>query len=185
MLKTAKIQLRQEILARRKALSVKEWQEKNHQICDRLLAFPLFQQATTILAYFSFRREPDLSCVFNTNKNWGFPRCVKSTLSWHFWQFGEPLKQGKYGILEPLNNAPQILPQTVDLIIVPSVACDTFGYRLGYGGGYYDRLLSSPKWQHIPKLGIVFDLAYVPQLPIESWDIKLNYIGTESLLQKC
>ena len=73
----------------------------------------------------------------------------------------------------------------VDLIIVPTVACDRAGYRLGYGGGYYDRLLTSPEWQDCPTVGIVFDFAYLESLPSDSWDIKLQYICTESHLDEC
>ncbi len=186
-MKEIKSQLRQRILAQRKALSPREWQEKNQQICDRILAFPLFQKATTVLAYFSFRQEPDISYLFTTDKKcdkkWGFPVSVETTLIWHFWQPGEPLQRGKYGIKQPLADAPKVQPEAVDLIIVPTVACDSWGYRLGYGVGYYDRLLSAAEWQNIPTLGVVFDFAYVPQLPTEPWDIKLNYICTESSLQ--
>ncbi|MDJ0746851.1 MAG: 5-formyltetrahydrofolate cyclo-ligase [Xenococcaceae cyanobacterium MO_167.B27] len=184
MLKETKSELRQRILAQRKAISLQQWQKKNQQICDRISGFPLFQEADTVLAYFSFRQEPDISHLFTTDKKWGFPACVETTLVWHFWQHGEPLQLGKYGIKQPLADAPLVPSKAIDLILVPTVACDCLGYRLGYGGGYYDRLLSSAQWQNIPTLGIVFDFACVPQLPTEPWDIKLNYICTESLLQE-
>ncbi|MHC5824929.1 MAG: 5-formyltetrahydrofolate cyclo-ligase, partial [Nostoc sp.] len=64
----------------------------------------------------------------------------------------------------------------------PSVACDYQGYRLGYGGGYYDRLLSLPQWQTKPTIGIVFDFAYLSQIPIESWDKPLQAVCTETRL---
>ena len=139
-------------------------------------------EAQAILGYFSFRQEPDLSSLFNFKK-WGFPRCENNSLTWHFWQQSEPLENNKYNILEPLITAPQVNPQQVDLILVPTVACSYRGYRLGYGGGYYDRFLSSPQWRDITTVGIVFDFAYLPQLPIESWDIKLDYICTESMFK--
>ena len=179
-----KSQLRQEILAQREALSAKEWQTKNRLICDRILEFPLFQKATTVLAYFSFRQEPDISYLFTKEKKWGFPICIQNSLVWHYWQPGETSQRGKYGIKQPLLNSPKVESEAVDLIIVPTVACDTLGYRLGYGGGYYDRLLSSIKWQNIPTLGIVFDFGYLSQLPTEPWDIKLKYICSETLFKQ-
>lgn len=175
-----KTQLRQTILKQRRSLNFPEWQTKSLAICDRLNSLPLFTKAQTILAYFSFRQEPDLNPLFVSPIKWGFPRCVGTSLVWHSWQPQEPLQKGKYGIKEPLATAPMIAPNEVDLILVPTLACDKQGYRLGYGGGFYDRLLSSAEWVNIPTIGIVLDFAYLSRLPVDSWDIKLNYICTET-----
>ncbi len=141
----------------------------------------LFTSAQTILAYFSFRQEPDLSPLFiDSSQRWGFSRCVRDALSWHIWQPGYALKKGKYGIFEPPSSAPQLEPTEVDLILVPAVACDQRGYRLGYGGGFYDRMFSSGEWASKPTVGIVFDFAYLPQLPIDRWDKPLKAICTET-----
>lgn len=180
-----KPRLRQKILQQRQALSQEEWQTKSKLICDRLQNLSLFQEAKTVLAYFSFRQEVDLNSLFSLQKNWAFPRCVGQSLIWHLWQPGESLNFGKYGILEPLETAPIISPSLADLILVPSVACDQQGYRLGYGGGFYDRLLSSPQCLNIPTIGIVFDFAYLAQLPADNWDIKLNFICTGTNLVDC
>ena len=174
-----KSSLRRKILQRRQSLSSTEWQDKSQQICDRLKSNNIFKEAKTILAYFSFRQEADLSPLFAVNKNWAFPRCVGKSLIWHCWQPGEELRTGKYGIKEPLTTAKVISPESADLILVPMVAGDRHGYRLGYGGGYYDRLLSSEA-SNVATIGIVFDFACCDQLPVDSWDIKLNYICTES-----
>lgn len=162
-------------------MPVEEWRHKSDRICTHLKSSPLSNQGQTILAYFSFRQEPDLSPLFkNTKHRWGFPRCVGKSLSWHTWKPGEHLRTGAYGIFEPQPDAPILDPAVVDLILVPSVACDTRGYRLGYGGGYYDRLLSSAEWASKPTIGIVFDFACLPQLPIEHWDKPLQGVCTET-----
>ena len=176
--------LRRTILRSRQSLKSAEWQTKSKQISDRLKTLSLFMQAKTILAYFSFRQEADLSSLFYLDKNWAFPRCVDKSLVWHLWQPRESLNSGKYGIKEPRSTAPAIKPSSADLILVPTVACDRQGYRLGYGGGFYDRLLSSPDLT-IPAVGIVFDFAYVTQLPRDIWDIKLNFICTETKFDSC
>ncbi|MEA5593690.1 5-formyltetrahydrofolate cyclo-ligase [Rivularia sp. UHCC 0363] len=180
-----KTELRRNIIKQRQSLSEKEWQSKSKIICKNLFNLDIFKKAKTVLAYFSFRQEPDLSDLFSdntldNNKLWGFPRCVEKSLSWHIWEPEDKLITGKYGILEPHPDAPIIDPHQVDLILVPCVACDYQGYRLGYGGGYYDRLLSSPEWELISTIGIVFDFAYLSQVPVEAWDKKLNNICTES-----
>lgn len=178
-----KTKLRKSLLQTRKSLSPEAWREKSDRICNHLQNFPLFTQAKTILAYFSCRQEPDLSPLFTTPKKWGFPRCVGSDLSWHVWQPGDALHTGAYGILEPLPDTPKIEDSEVDLILVPAVGCDRRGYRLGYGGGYYDRLLSKPEWESKVAIGIIFEFAFVSQLPVDSWDKPLHGICTESRLE--
>ncbi len=179
---TTKNQLRRLLLQQRQLLSPEQWQEKSRRTCELLQSSPLFAAAKTIAAYFSFRLEPDLSYLFTTRRNWGFSRCVNKSLIWHSWALKQPLQTNSYRILEPLPTAPLLQPKDIDLIIVPAVACDEQGYRLGYGGGYYDRLLSSPQWAVKPTIGVVFDFAFLPQLPINSWDIKLHGVCTEKEL---
>ncbi|MEA5498621.1 5-formyltetrahydrofolate cyclo-ligase [Limnoraphis robusta Tam1] len=169
-------------------MSAEDWREKSDRICSHLQASPLFEQAKTVLAYVSFRQEPDLSRLFaETSKEgkkiWGFPRCVEKSLIWHQWKPGELLQTGAYGIWEPHADLPIISPFEVDLILVPSVACDQRGYRLGYGGGYYDRMLSSAEWQLTPTIAILFDYAYLTELPIDDWDQPLQGICTEEGLR--
>jgi 5-formyltetrahydrofolate cyclo-ligase len=142
-----KPKLRKSLLNTRKSLSASEWKQKSEILCNHLHNSPQFTKAKTILAYFSFRQEPDLSPLFLTPHLWGFPRCVGKDLSWHVWQPGDVLHTGAYGILEPQPDAPKIDHSEVDLILVPAVGCDVRGYRLGYGGGYYDRMLSLPEWE--------------------------------------
>lgn len=175
-----KIELRRSVLKTRQSIPPKEWREKSDSLCTQLSSSPLFIQAKTILAYFSCRQEPDLSPLFTDAHQWGFPRCVKKLLSWHKWQLGDTLHKGVYGILEPDPQAITLQPAEVDLILVPAVACDRRGYRLGYGGGYYDRMLSSAEWSSKLTIGIVFEFAYLPELPIDPWDIQLDGVCTET-----
>ena len=172
--------LRQKILKQRQAMSEVEWQTKSNLICERLTSLPLFSRSNTIFAYFSFRKEADLSPLFSLNKKWAFPRCVNKTLVWHLWKPGDSLTKDKYGIQTPLESAPVVKSLSTDLIIVPTVACDRQKYRLGYGGGFYDRLLSSPQGYDVRTIGVVFDFAYIDRLPIDSWDAKLDLICTET-----
>ena len=175
-----KVELRRNLIKQRQSLSEQEWRNKSQAICKNLSNSQLFKEAKIILAYFSFRQEPDLSYLFSdNNKIWGFPRCIDKSLEWHIWESQDQLITGKYGIQEPTPDSPNINSHQVDLILVPCVGCDSQNYRLGYGGGYYDRLLSSPDWESIPTIGIVFDSAYLPQLPIENWDKKLTIVCTE------
>lgn len=177
-----KADLRRSLLKTRQSISKEQWRKKSDRICNHLQNSAQFQQAKTILAYLSFRKEPDLSPLISNHHQWGFPRCVDDSLSWHLWKPNDILQKGAYGILEPSPDAPILKPAEIDLILIPAIACDKRGYRLGYGGGFYDRMLSLPQWQSIPTIGIIFAFAYLPQLPVESWDKPLNGICTENQL---
>ena len=166
--------LRQTIIATRESLSKTEWREKSDRICEHLVNSSLFARSQLILSYVSHRQEVDLGGLWNQRPQWGLPRTVGKSLSWHIWKPEEPLRSGKFGILEPADDAPLVEPSEVDLILVPAVACDRQGYRLGYGGGYYDRMLSSPEWSEIPTIGIVFDFALIDRVPVDPWDCRLN-----------
>jgi 5-formyltetrahydrofolate cyclo-ligase len=172
--------LRRQFLDRRRSRASELWQAQSELLCDRLIDCPQFIAAQTVLAYQSCRQEPSLDYLFaHTDKQWGLPRCVDGELIWHRWQPTAALVTGSYGIREPDPAAPLLLPGDIDLILVPAVAIDRAGYRLGYGGGYYDRLRADPLWRKIPTIGIVFDFAYVEQLPIEPWDLPLDAVCTE------
>ena len=184
MLQIYKLTLRRSLLQQRQSLSLAEWQTKSNLICDRLKNLSVFKEAKTVLAYFSFKQEADLTALFALDKNWGFPHCLDKSLSWHLWHPGQSLSKGKYGIKEPQKEAPTITLKSADLILVPTVACDRQGYRLGYGGGYYDRLLNSTQCSNIPTIGITYDFAFLQQLPIDPWDQKLDCICTESKYER-
>jgi 5-formyltetrahydrofolate cyclo-ligase len=177
--------LRSHLLQQRQAIAPSDWQTKNEAICQHLSQSKVYQSAQVILAYLSTRQEPDLSLLWTDNllpKCWGLPRCVGRDLAWHLCEPSNLAKfqVGAYGILEPIASLPILKPEEVDLILVPAVACDRHGFRLGYGGGFYDRLLSQPQWIGKPTIGIVFEFAYLEQLPSDPWDYPLQSVCTEA-----
>ncbi len=179
----SKKQLRKSLLARRRALPTLEWQVKSYKLCHHLKTFPRFAKAQTLCAYRSFQQEPDLSTLWETfpTKRWGLPRCEGQMLIWHEWSpLGQqPLQINRFQIEEPYPNWPLIIPSQVEVILVPTVACDRQGYRLGYGGGFYDRLFEAPDWQQVLKIGIVFQEFIVETLPRDPWDIPLDAIASD------
>lgn len=177
-----KVDLRKRLLKARQQIPPQVWRQKCDRICTHLQQWTYFRQCRVILAYTSFRNEPDLSPLTQVHTDWGLPRCVDKSLAWHHWsaQSRWPLQKGAYGVLEPHPESPHVDLSQVDLILVPAVACDVQGFRLGYGAGYYDRLLSKNGWRQIPTLGIVFEYARLPSLPRDSWDRPLHGVCTES-----
>ena len=179
--------LRQHLLRQRRSLLPSDWQAKSDQICQVLLP-ALAPADSLILGYFSIHQEPDLSCLFHPstsgwphlNPAWGFPRCVEKQLLWHRWSPGQPLRSGQFGLTEPDPGLPIIQPDDARVMLVPCVACDRRGYRLGYGGGFYDRLLASPAWSHVLTIGIMFEFAWLDELAVEPWDRPLDAVCTET-----
>jgi len=175
----SKKQLRKALLNQRRQITYEIWQQQSIDICDRLSNWQIFQQAQNILAFTSFRQEPDLSSLWQRfpEKNWGFPRCMEKELIWHqveIADFDSNMRLGAFGILEPSDDLPPTDLNNIDLILIPAVACDRQGYRLGYGGGFYDRWL--PNSSGI-KVGVVFNQFYLNEVPQDIWDIPLDIIS--------
>ncbi|MEY3333514.1 MAG: hypothetical protein RLZZ176_1814, partial [Cyanobacteriota bacterium] len=115
-----KKELRRTLLHKRQSMTLLEWRDKSDRLTTNIQNSVIFNQANTILAFFSFRQEPDISSLYtNTNKRWGFPRCVDKSLVWHSWQPDDTINTSAYGIKEPHHTAPIIEIAEVDLIIVP------------------------------------------------------------------
>ncbi len=184
----SKAALRRKLLKARQSMPLDVWRQKSDRLCTHLQTWPLFAHSRTILAYLSFRQEPDLSLLFNPSlgKRWGFPRCEGNSLIWHACSPRDEntLQLGAYGIPEPKPDLPVLMAEQVDLILVPAIACDAQGHRLGYGGGFYDRWLSSPGWCSKPTVGIVFESARLAALPTDPWDCSVQVVCTEAGLFK-
>ena len=197
---TSKKTIRKQLLTQRQNIAEEEWRQKSHAICTQLEQTHLVASARMILAYTSFRQEPDLMPLMLKlaqssdtrlsngsdlrDRVFGLPRCEGKSLIWHCWNPGRStLNHGAYGILEPDAHWPVIDTQHLrsdDILLVPAVGCDRQGYRMGYGGGFYDRMLSDPAWASVTKIGIVFDFACVDRLPIDPWDQPLSGVCTEN-----
>ena len=177
----SKKQLRQALLNQRRQIAHAAWQQKSQLLSDRLSNWQIFQQAQNILAFTSFRQEPDLSYLWQRfpKKNWGFARCVATDLIWHqvdVTDFASNMRSGAFNILEPCHDLPLMDLENIDLILIPALACDRQGYRLGYGGGFYDRWLPNATGL---KVGIIFEQFYMELLPHDAWDVRLDLIITE------
>ena len=98
-------------------------------------------------------------------------------LTMRAWAWGEPLNAGVWGIREPKPEAPEVEP---DILLVPLLAFDRAGYRLGYGGGYYDRTIGRLRANKpATAVGVAFAAQEVPQVPISPRDARLDLVLTE------
>jgi len=105
-----------------------------------------------------------------------------ATLLFQRYEKNSPMKANRYGILEPKLNCSQICPLTdLDYLLMPLVAFDNQGNRLGMGGGFYDKTLAQlhqGNWQKPQLIGLAHSCQKVDALPIESWDVPLKTIIT-------
>jgi 5-formyltetrahydrofolate cyclo-ligase len=109
------------------------------------------------------------------------PRMEGRTLAFHEWRSGDPLVAGPHGVLEPAPHRARRSLDEVELIVVPGLAFDRWGGRLGRGAGYYDRALAGPGAQTAPPsmLGIGFALQLVDAVPTTALDVPLDGVVTE------
>ena len=149
-----------------------------------LIKFISIKQIKKISLYYPSNYEFNTLKLFEILKKQGriktlLPVILKNNfMKFVNWKFSDPLIVNKYGFLEPEMNRKTVVP---DLILVPIVAFDKFKNRLGYGKGYYDRILMKyvSKNSKIITIGLAFSFQKYKKIPISKYDIKLNYILTE------
>jgi len=179
---TDKKTLRRRFLALRAALSSAEKREIDEQILNKILHFPVYQKANCVFIYISTAEEIDtrllLEDALTAGKLVCVPRCEqqKGEMTARLITSLTEVTSGRYGILEPPITAKIIPPERLTLAIVPALACDRFGYRLGYGGGYYDRFLMRVS---APTVVLCPQSRLVDRLPVDSYDKKCDWIISE------
>ena len=180
-----KQELRQRILDHIKLQKEEDAFIKSRVICSKLLSLPVFQQAQTIMFYVSVRGEvntfPMMEKAIEFKKRVDVPVIRKETrhlIPVEITSLRE-LIPGPYGIPEPpFDEAHALRPEDLDLVLVPGVAFDHAGNRLGRGAGYYDRFLSALP-STTPVLGLGYDLQIVPGIPgLEPHDRRVTTVLT-------
>lgn len=191
MKRTSKAAIRRELLSKRDSLTSIERQEKSHLIGKRLAGSEEFRHSNTCLIYASFRSEVEtdhlIPLIIKTGKRLALPITditSKTLILCEVKKGLEELFPSTYGIREPRMQRDLLIPpDEIDLFIVPGVAFDTSGTRLGYGGGYYDRLLSKHKEKTI--FALAFEKQIASRLPYDSFDIRVKKIFTEERVINC
>lgn len=185
-MREVKKSLRRSVIEARDKLSQTEIKEKSQAIAEKFCQLESFQKADTIMFFLSFGSEVDtwplIEKSFEDRKTVVVPRPEKKEkklipsqlINWE-----EDLTPGVYGILEPLPEKTRpVDPQKIDLLVVPGVAFDINGNRLGYGGGYYDRFFERLR-SDVPLAAIAFEIQMVDEVPVTPWDRKVDLLITE------
>lgn len=164
----------------RKELGEEARQQASLAICARIAAWSVFQQSSTILVYMPIVGEVDLTPLLGREprKRWILPRIIPEEAGCMVFHPYEPgrLVHHPFGMEEPSPDLPIVPAGEVQLALVPGLAYDRAGRRLGYGGGYFDRFLRGFTGV---SLGVTFRLLLLDRLPCAEHDVTVHWIVTE------
>jgi 5-formyltetrahydrofolate cyclo-ligase len=184
----AKRAMRERMLAARDALTPDVRAAASAAIAGRILALPSFAAATCALLTLPYRSEWDTRALFTAARAAGktvvLPRVdggARMLMLHAVRDIAADTAPGHRGIPEPRPDAPRVAVDTIDWVLVPGVAFDLDGGRLGYGGGFYDRLLPLLR-PGTPRIAGAFDAQVVAELPAAPHDLPVDRIATETRL---
>ncbi|MBQ6224789.1 MAG: 5-formyltetrahydrofolate cyclo-ligase [Bacteroidaceae bacterium] len=171
-----KKELRQQIRMQKRRLSAAELAVMSEDICSKVLALASWQEAGTLLLYYPLPDEVDVRLLikdaFESGKKVLLPVVKGDELELHLYEGEASLKEGAFGIMEP--TGPLFAPihyDEIELAIIPGMAFDSAGHRLGRGKGYYDRLL--PNLRDAKLIGVCFPFQFLEEVPAEAHDISV------------
>ncbi len=184
-LRAEKKALRERILARRDRVDPATRLDNSRIISEKLLALPAYRAAGLVSAYASIGSEFDTStlvaAILGSGKRLLLPRVNRAERVLELRLVEDPaadLVPGVWGIREPSEHCPMVPAAEVEFILVPGVAFTAAGARLGYGGGFYDRLLVGLQ-SNVPRVAAAFELQVVDSLPTGPLDQRVHRVITE------
>ncbi|WP_096188415.1 5-formyltetrahydrofolate cyclo-ligase [Evansella halocellulosilytica] len=184
-----KLQLRQRMKASFHQLSERERHTKTKKIHEQLYQWSGWHQADVIGTTISVGSEVNtytlIEKCWQERKRVVVPKCEPNSKQLHFYHLTSfsQLEDSFYGLKEPNpDKCERIEPANIQLLIVPGLVFDKSGYRIGYGGGYYDRFLAR---NHLETCALCYEFQMVHEVPHEDHDIPVRTIITESDLISC
>ncbi len=178
-----KAALRAQVRARAAALTAPVRADSDRALFRRFLALPQVERAGTILLFSGVGTEPATAALLGPLWAMGKTLCLPKCLPGRAMEAravapDRPLVPGAFGIPEPGEDCPALEPGRLDLILVPALCYDRAGYRLGQGGGYYDRYL--PRTSAVT-VGLCRDALLLESVPAEPHDRRVDLVLTETL----
>lgn len=181
--------LRLKARAARRAITPEVREAASREVAQRVLLLPEMRDVRAVLLYGASPEEmeplPLEIALRARGVRVAYPRVHgRKHLALHWVDDREELVTGSFGLLEPSAEATCALPSEIDAIIVPGVAFDVCGGRVGYGRGYYDTLLGGP-CEGTPTIGIAFDEQVVAEVPCQPHDRRLDVVVTPTRTIRC
>ena len=177
-----KKELRRRVRQQLTGMTPEELKAADDAMFASFLALPQVEAAQNIFAFLGIPgREPETERLLNElvarGKKVGLPRMLpEHKMEVRGYEPGHPLREVAFGIREPGEDCPLMAPEDIDLVLVPAVCYDRRGYRLGFGGGYYDRWLERFSGARV---GLCRTAILQGEVPIEAHDTKVQVLITE------
>ena len=172
--------LRRAIGAKKSALTPEEVERRSAILAQRLFDTEPYRQAGSLYAYLSFNQEvrtnPIIERAWAGGKRVAVPKVIGKEMVFIWLTNFDQLGPGYYGITEPIEDGP-VADDTHALVLMPGLAFDPEGHRVGYGGGFYDRFLE--KEPEHPLVALCFDFQMFDHLEVESHDIPVDLVITD------
>ncbi|MFL0267760.1 5-formyltetrahydrofolate cyclo-ligase [Candidatus Clostridium radicumherbarum] len=176
-----KKELREHMVNTRNSMSVENKAAKDRNIFNQVIMSKYYIEAETIMTYVSFGSEVDTLCIIKhaleNNKIVCVPKIINVSQGMKaikIQSLGDLIKN-KIGILEPVSFDNEIESKDIDLFLVPGLAFDKSGGRIGYGAGYYDRFLKASMVSSV-KIGLAYDSQLIDMVPMTENDVYMNIV---------
>lgn len=184
--------LRKQVLSQRDCLSWEQIGRYSNSIAAHLFALPEYQAAKTVMYFLNFGKEVmTLNMVPQTlahGKRVVAPKTIhqeRRMILSEILDVDNDLAPGLWNIPEPkADKLRPLAPQEIDFVVVPGVAFDEKGNRLGYGGGYYDRFFAQLR-ADVPLVAVTFEVQVLAEIPVAPWDRQVDYLITEERVIHC
>jgi len=178
-MKTRKADCRAQVKELLRAMSDVVRAEKSAKICEHIAGLAEWSVAGCAGLFAGLRGEPAVAGLCGGGKLCGYPRVEGDELGFYEIVDVGDLVAGAFGVREPGAGARRIEVAALEVLLVPGLAFDETGMRLGRGGGFYDRLLALPDLR-ARLVGVCFEVQVLPELPVEAHDRAVDAVVTEN-----
>ena len=172
-----KTELRREIRARKRAMTEAEIEERSARLAQLFFASRAYQNAKTIYGYLPYnqavRTVPMLERALKDGKKVAVPKVYGDEMKFLYLDDLNAVAKGYAGIPEPIADEPVAHDETA-LVLMPGLAFDPQGHRIGYGGGFYDKFLAAEP--NHPTLALCYEFQMLPKLDVEDHDIPVDTV---------